>query len=211
MTDKYALLLDGGFVIKKLQRELKRFPSAENVQTACQRLQNHALLANESLLRIYFYHAPPSQDSLLNPISREKLNLGQTDVFRQHRSLLDRLEMLPNFALRLGETITHDWKIGSSAMKSLTRGDPRLLNANDLVPNTSQKGVDLRIGLDIARLSLKRFVDTIVVATGDSDLVPAFRFARREGIRIYLDHMNHNVRRELKADSDAVLDIPLGS
>jgi uncharacterized LabA/DUF88 family protein len=119
--------------------------------------------------------------------------------------------MLPNFALRMGETMTHDWKIGSSAMRSLTKGEARRLRASDLVPNTSQKGVDLRIGLDIVRLSLRRFVDTIVVATGDSDLVPAFRLARREGIRIYLDHMNHNVRRELKADTDAMLDVPINS
>ena len=209
MPDRYALLLDGGFVIKKLQRELRRFPSAEDIQAACERLQRHRLLAGESLLRIYFYHAPPAQETLLNPISREALDLSQTNIFRQHKSLLDRLEMLPNFALRMGETMTRDWKIGSSAMRALTKGEARPLQANDLVPNTSQKGVDLRIGLDIARLSLRRFVDTIVVATGDSDLVPAFRFARREGIRIYLDHMDHNVRRELKADTDAVLDVPI--
>ena len=51
------------------------------------------------------------------------------------------------------------------------------------------KGVDLRIGLDIARLSLRRLVDVIVVVTGDSDMVLAFKFARREGVRVYLDHM----------------------
>jgi hypothetical protein len=32
-------------------------------------------------------------------------------------------------------------------------------------------------------------VDVIVVVTGDSDMVPAFKFARREGIRIYLDYL----------------------
>jgi len=54
--------------------------------------------------------------------------------------------------------------------------------------------VDLRICLDI-----------IVVVTGDSDLVPAIRFARREGVRILLDHMGHGVRRDLKAHADEVL------
>ncbi len=52
------------------------------------------------------------------------------------------------------------------------------------MPKIEQKGVDLRIGLDIARLSLRRMVDIIVVVTGDSDMVPAFKFARREGIRV---------------------------
>ena len=63
----------------------------------------------------------------------------------------------------------------------------------------------LRIGLDIARLALREMVDIIVVVTGDSDLVPAFRFARREGVRVFLDHMGHGVRRELKAHADIIL------
>ena len=82
---------------------------------------------------------------------------------------------------------------------------PRPPAAQDIVPNVGQKGVDLRIGLDIARLSLREMVDIIVVVTGDSDLVPAFRFARREGIRVYLDHLGHGVRRDLKAHADIVL------
>ena len=61
------------------------------------------------------------------------------------------------------------------------------------------------MGLDIARLSLRGLVSVIVIATGDSDLVPAFKFARREGVRVYLDHMGLNVRRELKAHADLVL------
>jgi len=83
----------------------------------------------------------------------------------------------------------------------------RAIEPNDLVPNISQKGVDLRIGLDIARLSLGRMVQTIVVVTGDSDLVPAFKFARREGVQVFLLHLNHGIRRELKAHCDKVLDV----
>jgi uncharacterized LabA/DUF88 family protein len=74
-----------------------------------------------------------------------------------------------------------------------------------MVPNIEQKGVDLRIGLDIARLALREMVSAIVVVTGDSDLVPAFKFARREGCRVYLDHMGHSVRRELKVHADLIL------
>ncbi len=82
---------------------------------------------------------------------------------------------------------------------------PRAPTGQDIVPNVEQKGVDLRIGLDIARLALREMVEIIVVVTGDSDLVPAFRFARREGIRVYLDHLGHGVRRDLKAHADIVL------
>jgi uncharacterized LabA/DUF88 family protein len=53
----------------------------------------------------------------------------------------------------------------------------RVILTRDLVPAIEQKGVDLRIGLDISRLALTRAVEAIVVVTGDSDLVPAFKFA----------------------------------
>ena len=93
--------------------------------------------------------------------------------------------------------------LAQRTLKSLTKA-PRAIVAKDLVPNIEQKGVDLRIGLDIARLALCKMVDIIVVVTGDSDMVPAFKFARREGVRMYLDHMGHGVRRELKAHADVV-------
>ena len=73
------------------------------------------------------------------------------------------------------------------------------------MPNIEQKGVDLRIGLDIARLALREMVGTLVVVTGDSDFIPAFKFARREGVRVYLHHMGHNISRELKVHTDLIL------
>jgi uncharacterized LabA/DUF88 family protein len=88
-------------------------------------------------------------------------------------------------------------------MKALMK-TPRPVQPGDLVPNVSQKGVDLGIGLDIARLALREMVQAIVVVTGDSDLIPAFKFARREGIRVYLDTLGHGVRRDLKAHADRV-------
>jgi uncharacterized LabA/DUF88 family protein len=112
--------------------------------------------------------------------------------------------MQPDFALRMGEASVHGWTIGSRAMRALAKA-PRAPTAGDLVPNIEQKGVDLRIGLDIARLSLRALVDVVVVVTGDSDLIPAFTFARREGIRIYLDHIGRGVKRELKVHTDLIL------
>jgi uncharacterized LabA/DUF88 family protein len=48
-------------------------------------------------------------------------------------------------------------------------------------------------------------VRAVVVVTGDSDFVPAFKFARREGVKVILETMGHNVRTELRAHSDLVL------
>ena len=80
------------------------------------------------------------------------------------------------------------------------------VQASDVQPDSSQQGVDLRIGLDIARLSLCHFADVLVVVTGDSDMIPAFKFARREGLSVYLDLLgSKSVMRALKVHVDLVL------
>lgn len=202
---RFAILLDGAFVIKKLEQRLRRFPHAGDIARLCVAIGRFPALSGHELIRNYFYHARPAAEVLINPLSKQRLDLGATPVFQQHTSLIDKLELEPDFAVRLGDTVAHaEWRLGSSAMKSLMR-EPRTVGADDLVPGISQKGVDLRIGLDIARLALREMVRAIVVVTGDSDLVPAFKFARREGLRVYLETLGHGVRRALKAHADMAL------
>jgi uncharacterized LabA/DUF88 family protein len=55
----------------------------------------------------------------------------------------------------------------------------------------------MKIGVDIASLALKRFVDRIVLISGDSDFVPAAKLARREGIDFILDPMGADVEPSL--------------
>lgn len=150
----YAVLLDGGFVVKKFQQSQKRFPTADDVEQLCNTIGAREEFARYELLRNYFYHASPATGILVNPLDNSRTDLSATKVHSQHESLIDRLEMKPNFAVRLGETVTHEWRLGASAMRSLTQAT-RPVQPNDLVPNISQKGVDLRIGLDIARLALR--------------------------------------------------------
>ena len=207
---RYAVLLDGGFVIRKLfeRTRPKVFPTADDIEAISNAMEAHPCVANQTRLRNYFYHAYPATGILRNPISGIRIDLAQTNVYKQHEGLLKTLELRRDFALRLGETSTHNWEIGGRALRSLLQ-TPRLIEARDLVPNIEQKGVDLRIGLDIARLALTRSAQSIVVVTGDSDLVPAFKFARREGLRVFLCHLNHGIKRELKAHADEVIDIAL--
>jgi uncharacterized LabA/DUF88 family protein len=142
---------------------------------------------------------------LTNPLDSSILDLGSHPHYSANVSLQQGLEVQPDFALRQGDTAVHGWAVGGAAMRHIVKNGARAIQANDLIPNIEQKGVDLRIGLDIARLSLGKLVDIIVVVTGDSDMVPAFKFARREGVRVYLDHLGHGVKRTLKAHVDVVL------
>ncbi len=82
---------------------------------------------------------------------------------------------------------------------------PRPLVDEDFDLDLKQKGVDMRIGLDMARLCLRETVRAVVVVTGDSDFVPAFKFVRREGVKVILDPLGHSVRIELKQHADVVI------
>jgi uncharacterized LabA/DUF88 family protein len=197
--------MDGGFIKKKLEQRNKHFPTVAEIEAEVQRIRNSPHLAGHTLLRVYFYDAPPPSSKLKNPLDSSQLDLGNQRQYSRNMSLQQGLEVQPDFALRQGETAVHGWRLGKAALQDMKKNGARALAAKDLVPNIEQKGVDLRIGLDIARLSLCKLVDVLVVVTGDSDMVPAFKFARREGVRVYLDHLGHGVMRALKAHVDLVL------
>ncbi len=80
----------------------------------------------------------------------------------------------------------------------------RSLGEQDVYLGLRQKGVDMRIGLDIASITLKRQADTIVLVTGDSDFVPAAKLARREGVEFILDPMWQNISDDLLEHIDGL-------
>lgn len=67
-----------------------------------------------------------------------------------------------------------------------------------------QKGVDMRIGIDIASMTLKKQVDTIVLVAGDSDFVPAAKLARREGVEFVLDPLWQQINPDLYEHIDGL-------
>jgi uncharacterized LabA/DUF88 family protein len=202
---RYSILIDGGFFVRKLQQKLKARPTIEDVVLGIQEIQNHKMFEGFDLLRIYYYDARPASGKLKNPISRKETDLAQTEVFKRNQSFLDALELKPNIALRLGEVSANGWKLTRTALEDDTL-PTRKLTSDDFGMDLEQKGVDLRIGLDIARLSIGRLVHSLLVVTGDSDMVPAFKFARREGVRVILSHMGHGIKRELRAHADLILE-----
>ena len=202
--NRAAILLDGGFVKKKLQETLGRFPTHNEVAELCQRTMAKPRLAGKELFRIYWYDAPPFRETSVNPIDQTVVDFSATPQSRAHQALLDALAMMPDFAVRRGEIIMTGWRLGSRALDDLKK-TPRTIRAHDFVPDFKQTGVDMRIGLDIAWISLKQIVDTIVLVTGDSDFVPAMKFARREGLKVYLETMGHGVRPALREHTDCLL------
>ena len=55
----------------------------------------------------------------------------------------------------------------------------------------------MRIGLDIASITLKRQANVIVLVSGDADFVPSAKLARREGVQFVLDPLWQDVPPDL--------------
>lgn len=204
MTGRYAILLDGGFVTKRLSYRLQRFPVPGDILAECRRISATPRLLGSELLRVYFYDAPPSMAQSVHPLTGRPIHLGHSDIHQERTRFLADLELCPDVALRLGDTAFRGWRVRAKSLHALAK-EGRRLTEQDVELHLEQKGVDLRLGLDIARLALRRLVDTLVVVTGDSDMIPAFKFARREGLRVLLDHLGGPIRRELRAHADLVL------
>ncbi len=111
-------------------------------------------------------------------------------------------------AFRKGELLesTVGYTIKPEYVKKLCNGT---LNISELKEehfklDIQQKGVDMKIGLDIASLAYKKQVDQIILIAGDSDFVPAAKHARREGIDFILDPMWHTIKPNLLEHIDGL-------
>jgi uncharacterized LabA/DUF88 family protein len=206
LKPRYAILIDGGFLKKKLSERLQRHPLVADIIAECERLQQRPEVDGYELLRIYWYDGVPASATIPLPVSKQALNLTGTERYRESKSLLDQLVLWPNFSLRLGEVIVsrNGWRLKPNVAGRLIK-EPRELRDEDFVLDAQQKGVDVRIGMDMARLALREMVRQVIVVTGDSDFVPAFKFVRREGVRVILEPMGQNVLVELKQHADIVL------
>ena len=71
------------------------------------------------------------------------------------------------------------------------------LTEDDFCLEIDQKGVDMKIGLDIASMAYKHQVDQIVLISGDSDFVSAAKLARREGVDFILDPLGAPIKPDL--------------
>lgn len=206
LPEKYALIIDGGFLRNKLRRYISEdFITAQNIVDYCKKLQEHSL-KNYELFRIYYYDCDPYVGKVTHPITGETKTYGDDKKTSKEKSVIDNLAKQDNFAIRKGRIKkTNRWKIHSPR-----KGRTIQLNAvqTKLSPVINQKQVDMKIGLDIAWLASKKIVDRIVLITSDSDFIPAIKFARKEGLIVYLNHLNQMIDNELRIHSDYVIDFP---
>lgn len=199
-----AILVDGGFFLKRARRIYGKLAPAKLAATLHRNCLDHLKdKGNErsELYRILFYDCPPLSKKAHNPISGKAIDFALTPVAAWRLAFHGELKKLRKVALRLGELNESQarWVLNEKRLLALCRKEIALdeLVEDDVQYEVRQKGVDMRIGLDIASLTLKRLANQIVLVSGDSDFVPAAKFARRDGIDFILDPMWAPIKADL--------------
>lgn len=199
---KIAVLIDGGFFVKRFNtlynknRKMSGTEVAEHLYTMA-----HKHVGNRNILyRIFYYDCEPLSKKAHNPISGKAIDFSKSEEYRFRSELIEALKKKRKVALRIGMLKDNKtWALRPHIIKNLLSGKMKMedVKEDDVFFEVRQKGIDMKIGVDIASLALKRFVDCIVLFSGDSDFVPAAKLARREGVDFVLDPMHANVEPQL--------------
>ncbi|MCZ0934358.1 MAG: NYN domain-containing protein [Gemmatimonadetes bacterium] len=213
MNQRLAILVDGDYMKIRLTTRAKRFPKVRAFVAEWDRIYDVVKTKvprpeTLQLYRVFYYTAEPFSGSRKNPLDGQLVPFSTTDPYKRNKTLIAALKRQDDVAVREGEMQFQGWELSRGVTKRLmdgTRSASQPITAADIRPSFRQKGVDMRIGLDIATLALKRLVTDVAVVTGDLDMVPALKLARREGLRVYLDTLGAGGRVQLRIHSDQVI------
>jgi len=207
---KTAVLVDGAFYKKRselIYGKMRPDDWVENLMSQCFKHLKHKGSKSE-LYRIFYYDCEPLGKKVTHPLTGKTIDYSKTDDYKEGMEFLDLLRHKRKVALRLGKLTGNgsDFILPSYNVKKICN---EKLTFDKLKPNhfklsIRQKGVDMRLGIDIASLSYKKQVDRIVLIAGDSDFVPAAKLARREGIDFILDPMWNQVSSDLVEHVDGL-------
>jgi len=199
---KTAILVDGGFYRRKFEKGGKHTPeeASSALMRYCYRhLTEHHM--EHELYRIFYYDCRPCGKKIFHPLYNRTIDFSKSDHYKWMTQFLKELTKKRKVALRIGELdeCSASYVLTSVATKDIVTGKREVKNLvdDDFTTSIKQKGVDMKIGMDIASLAYKKQVDQIVLIAGDADFVPAAKLARREGVDFVLDPLGHTIKDDL--------------
>ena len=176
---KISVLIDGGY----LNKILKKY-SVHIDEKAIHTIVTASIEKKEILHKVLYYDCRPYKFS-----ENEDSVYSEEITFERNNQLLNTLAKQDQYVLRLGK------------LKFLGRD-------NTGHPILVQKGVDIRIALDMARIVMVSKVERLIIITGDTDLVPAMEMVRTYDIQIVTINMD-NLANELYSHSDFIRTIDI--
>lgn len=208
---KTAILVDGAFYRKRayyFYGDISPHDRANELELYCKRHIREERKDDCLLYRVFYYDCPPIDKKVYHPLLKKQIDLGKSSDFLWATDFFKELTHRRKFALRLGRLAEEQAKyiLRPDVTKKLLNGSLTVdqLSEENFMLNVQQKGVDMRIAIDISSLAFKKQVDRIILISGDSDFVPASKQARREGIDFILDPMRSPIKDDLYEHIDGI-------
>lgn len=208
---KTAIFVDGAFYRRRayaLYGDKSPSDRAKELADYCKRHIKDEKTDTCVLYRVFYYDCPPAGIQIYHPMLKRQIDLSKSDQFKWGNDFISELMHQRKFAIRRGRLAVEQacFNIQPKSMRKLLNGQIQLsdLTENDFYLDIKQKGVDMRIGVDITSLAFKKQVDRIILISGDSDFVPAAKQARREGIDFILDPMRNPIKEDLYEHIDGM-------
>jgi uncharacterized LabA/DUF88 family protein len=197
MITKVNVLIDGGFFSQKFYELNEKHPSTKDVINEVNKAMDLVMAKSNNdtcdiLFRIYYYDCKPFGEKVKDHTGKSEIDFSASKLYKAKNIFLKKLCKEDKVAIRIGELSFDGWKIDQH--------NPKRWRAD-----FKQKGVDMKVGLDMAWMATKKIVDKIVLIAGDSDFISPIKFVRKEGIQVYLYKMKHHVKEALIDHCDFVL------
>jgi len=188
---RVIILIDGGHLRAQAYRDGYDY-TVDFIEDFAHTLVEKA----EDLIRVVYYDCRPYQGEAPLPVS------GEVYQFKSGGGWLDELAGRDYFAVRIGLLKFRGWKPKGLPMPGSGLTD------QDFRPDFEQKGIDLRIGLDIARIVDSRAADRLILVSADTDLIPAMDLARQSSLQLIgLDFPNGPLHGEILSHFDLVREV----
>jgi uncharacterized LabA/DUF88 family protein len=189
MLKPVAVLIDGGHLRIMAKKSDKGY-TPDFIERFSKKCATHA----DDLRRILYYDCPPYNGTVKLPVS------GHSKTFTPSAAWLDDLASRDLFAIRKGVL-----KFRGFVPKKTPVSSDHVLTDDDFKPDFEQKGVDMRIGLDIANYAQNKSVDQIILVSNDTDCIPALKLARIAGLQtVLICTPGRQPHRELASHADFV-------
>jgi uncharacterized LabA/DUF88 family protein len=211
-VERLAILVDGGYYRKrsaKVYGKVTAKERADELYRYCNRHLKEKHFKEEihnKLYRIFYYDCPPIDKQVYHPLLKKNIDFAKSETKSWTEDFFKEISKKRKVALRLGELSESSvaYNLKYTTTKKLLNESAKIgdLEESDFELSLKQKGVDMKIGLDIASLAFKKQVDKIILIAGDSDFVPAAKLARTEGIDFVLDSLGSDIRDSLSLHID---------
>ncbi|RDU51596.1 hypothetical protein CQA49_08205 [Helicobacter sp. MIT 00-7814] len=191
--------------IANIQRKNKNISfNYNNIDDVSQLIYSAIHDKTEEIYRVFFYTAEPL---CFDELKKDKKNKALMEKYegkdpekykkmeklrKQILSFIQNIAFKDHFAVRLGDLKFRGFD-------------------SDGKPIIAQKQVDMLLGLDISHLAYQKLVDRIIVFCKDSDISPALKCARTNGLDVVIASVDggFKVGNILKKHSDSIREIQL--